>query len=558
MKAEKSSPDALALPIQLDGLDENLRFLVHEVRKQLQATAEFLQAPTPKHFEGLLSKDDYIDNLKDVILRKCFSLVPRSEAGAGPTVAFLKAVDVVTVNLERIADFCENIVGQTRYIQHPILARQNLRPYFDAILDAVDRIADATLRRDMRQALEICRAEHVTDLLYAAELRRLLHELESGKDTQSLVTCIFIYRYLERMGDSLLNIGEAILSAALGERIRIDQWKTLEEMLGASGLMQTVEDLELEPMAETRSGCKVGRVRTHAFRDEDRWVVFKEGRRDKLLAEKNATMRWQEIIPGLAPRIHAFNDNGPTGSILFEYIPGHTFEEYLLRGDSRGIQDALASLCKTLSQVWEKTRVETPVTPHFVQQLAERLGDVYALHPGFRAANAGFGRLALPSFDALVQQARDLDAQLSCPFSVFTHGDFNVDNVIHHDGERQVHFVDLHRSRAGDYLQDVSVFLVSNHRLQVFDEPIRQHIRDVILFFHDFARDTGQRLGDTTFAPRLALGLARSFATSTRFVLDPEFAKAMFLRARYLLEAVLAVPPEALDRFEIPREVLLD
>ncbi|HZL86539.1 MAG TPA: PhoU domain-containing protein [Candidatus Krumholzibacteria bacterium] len=557
MRTEKAGAEMAVIP-SLDGIDKNLRFLIHEVRKQLVATAEFLEAPTPKRFEGLLAKDDYIDNLKDVILRKCFSLVPRTDEDDQISIAFLKAVDVVTVNLERIADFCENIVGQTQYIEPALLTRQNMRPFFEAILDGIDRIGEAILRRDARQALEICRAEHVTDRLYVVEFRRLLREMESGTNPQGLVTSIFIYRYLERMGDSLLNIGEAILSAALGERIKIDQWRTLEELLGASGLQQTVEDLELEPLAETRSGCKVGRVRTHAFRDEDHWVVFKEGRREKLLAEKEATALWEEIMPGLAPRIHAFHDRGPSGSILFEYLSGHTFEEYLLRGDLGGIQRALESICRTLSHVWERTRKDTPVSPRFAQQLAERLGDVYSLHPGFQTATAGIGRLALPSFDTLVEKAKVLEAQLVCPFSVFTHGDFNVDNVICHPTDGTVHFIDLHRSRTGDYLQDVSVFLVSNHRLQVFDEPIRQRIRDVTLLFHDFARETGQRLGDPTFSARLALGLARSFATSTRFVLDHEFAKNMFLRSRYLLEAVLAVPDGGFGSFEIPREVLVD
>ena len=40
--------------------------------------------------------------------------------------------------------------------------------------------------------------------------------------------------------------------------------------------------------------------------------------------------------------------------------------------------------------------------------------------------------------------------------------------------------------------------------------------------------------------------------------LDHEFAKSMFLRSRYLLEAVLAAPAGGYGSFEIPREVLVD
>jgi hypothetical protein len=48
------------------------------------------------------------------------------------------------------------------------------------------------------------------------------------------------------------------------------------------------------------------------------------------------------------------------------------------------------------------------------------------------------------------------------------------------------------------------------------------------------------------------LGLARSFATSTRFVLDKTLARAMWLRARYLLESVLAADMKQIQKFKLP------
>jgi hypothetical protein len=109
-----------------------------------------------------------------------------------------------------------------------------------------------------------------------------------------------------------------------------------------------------------------------------------------------------------------------------------------------------------------------------------------------------------------------------------------------------------------DYVQDVSVFLVSNHRLQVFDAPVRRRINRVVMRFHEFAQEFAEGAEDTTFSARLALGLARSFASSTRFVLDEEFAKSMFLRSRYLLDRLLAWDAQDLASFRIPPEVLVD
>jgi hypothetical protein len=103
-----------------------------------------------------------------------------------------------------------------------------------------------------------------------------------------------------------------------------------------------------------------------------------------------------------------------------------------------------------------------------------------------------------------------------------------------------------------DYVQDVSVFMVSNYRLQILDAPLRRRIMKLAKDFYRIARRYADKAGDETFELRLALGLARSFATSTRFILDKSLARNMFLRARYLIEQVLASDPKKAAKFKIP------
>jgi len=72
------------------------------------------------------------------------------------------------------------------------------------------------------------------------------------------------------------------------------------------------------------------------------------------------------------------------------------------------------------------------------------------------------------------------------------------------------------------------------------------------LDFYDFAAAYAKQSKDDTFELRLALGLARSFATSTRFILDKSLARTMFLRARYLIERVLEADPKRPKSFKVP------
>ncbi|MEZ4652116.1 MAG: PhoU domain-containing protein [Candidatus Eisenbacteria bacterium] len=542
-----------------EGIDANLRFLI-EVRKRLIETEQLLDRPSGSASARVRAKATTSTIWKTVIQRKCFQIASEIARDNRPTVDLLKAIDVVAVNLERIADFCENVVSQSRYLQEPdVLRPAETAPFFAELREGLELIEPALFERDVRRALRICRIEARVDELYLEVFHKILHQLEGGQPrAQSLVTALFIFRYLERMGDSLLNIGEAVLSAFLGERIKVDQYQALGHSLEESSLGSSIGGVRLEAMKETRSGSRVDRVRSAPGETQSKSAIFKDGTLHKLVDERESIARWKSIKPGLVPEVYSFHDHGDHGSILFEYLPGKSLEDLIMQGDPDEIRTGMQSVCSTLREIWTSTRKDEPVSAGFVSQIRQRLGEIYALHPEFDTPASGIGALSIPSFQDALARVEDLDHILQAPFRVYIHGDFNLDNVIYNRQTGEVHFIDLHRSREMDYVQDVSVFLVSNHRLPVFEAPIRKRIHEVILYFYDFACDFAQRSGDTTFAVRLALGLARSFATSTRFVLDPRFARNMFLRARYLVQLLEGWDRSQLERFRVPKEVLLD
>jgi hypothetical protein len=54
----------------------------------------------------------------------------------------------------------------------------------------------------------------------------------------------------------------------------------------------------------------------------------------------------------------------------------------------------------------------------------------------------------------------------------------------------------------------------------------------------------------------MAFGLARSFYTSTRFEMNYNFAKEMYLRAVFLLEKIFNHRDRPWQRFQLPTSVL--
>jgi phosphate uptake regulator len=541
------------------GIHENLRFLIVEVSKQVERTHTYLGNPTTGLLNAILARDDYIDHLKNLIQRVCYEQIARREYDDDNMLDILRTAEIVAINLERIADFCENIVRQTSFIENEsVLTHYNLVKYFNEVISGLSLTGDALFGLDTNLALRICRTEDNLDRLYRDDLYEIIENLRTGDEAQSLVTCMFIAHYLERMGDSLLNIGEAILSAKLGERIKIGQLRSLEESLSHLGFPSPLNSISLDHVADTRSGSRIDRVTNREKNGDDKMLIFKEGQRRKLVEERDGIARWNELIPGLAPEVYSFTESGDKGALLFEYLPGETLESLVLSGEEMLLDRALGCLAETLSCVWRETRRDKPVSALFVEQVGSRIDEVYALHPEFREHSSSIGTIDVISYDSLLDRARLLEDRLKAPFSVLIHGDFNIDNIIYSADQDQIRFVDLHRSEMLDYAQDVSVFLVSNYRLQVFDVPIRNRINTVMGVFLDFACNFAASAGDTTFQARLALGLARSFMTSARFVLDQAFARSMFLRSRYLLERLTAVDPDALEAFRFPREALID
>jgi len=537
-------------------IEENLRFQIIEVQSQLKKTARYINNPSHDLLDSILSRDDYIDNLKTSIQSKCFSLA--TDKANANKMDTLKAINTVAANLESIADFCEKIVRQIAYAEnHETFKHYDFKPLFTEVTEGISLVHNAVVNDDVKTAISICKIEKTIDNLYADILDKVLQELKTGKHTQSLITTIFIAKYLERMGDSLLNIGESIISSFLGERIKIEQFEVLEKSLIDIDLNPTMPDLSLKAMGETKSGCRINLVSNLNKNETATMMIFKEGSPAKLHSEKMGVDYWNTLMPGIVPTIYGHHQQGDSSALLFEYLNGDTFEKILLNGTDEEFSKANYALKETLSSIWIKTRRDEQKPSHFIKQIRERIENVYTVHPDFSANDIFFGNITIPSFKSLLDEAEKIEKQIASPFSILTHGDFNIDNIIYDDQTNKIRLIDLNRSSIGDYIQDISVFMVSNYRLQVFDSKVRRRINQTIRSFYIFAALAAKEAGDKTFNIRLALGLARSLITSTRFILDNGIACDMLLRSRYLLEAVVNTDPVNYTKFKLPEDAII-
>jgi aminoglycoside phosphotransferase (APT) family kinase protein len=537
---------------------DNLRFLVAEVGSQIAHLQTCLDTPSASLARRILDRSGYVYNLMLRIHDSCHHQAIKA-GESGTDAASLRAIESIATDLEHITGLCRECIQQLDQLQYrPCPCAGTCKFMLDRVARGIDRVEHAIRENDTRLALKIGRIKTRLDKDSQKLVKKYTAGLKRRKHAEDLVIGMFLAHGIEQMGDSMLNISEAIISANLGQPINIDRYHSLRASIEQLDTENDHSDLVVESIAETRSGSGISGISATGQGDGGYVAIYKDGKKRKLREERKGLKSWQEIYPGLAPRVLSYHKRGQSASLLIEHLAGLTFEQILLHEPPRLLRQTLKQLQRTLGKVWRETHTGKPVSAGYMRQLSKRLEEVYTIHPEFRQVESRICGKSIPSFGKLLKRAHRLEAGVRAPFSVYIHGDFNVDNIIYDPLEKKISFIDLHRSRYMDYVQDVSVFMVSSYRLQVFDAPLRRRILMLAQDFYRFAAAYAGKAGDRTFELRLALGLARSFATSTRFILDKSLASAMFLRARYLLEQVLAADLKNLKAFRVPvREMFI-
>ena len=552
----------LTAMLTFEGLDENFKFIVLEVENQAKATKRFMDEPSRKRHAKIINRDDYIDNLKTIIENKCYSRIHLDKSLDKNQINRIRAIQVMCVNLEKIADYFVNIIKQMRYLDdQSFIQRYDYDDVFTIILDRLAEIQNAFKNEDMSRALYICKAEPMLDSAYKVRFDRIMNEIGMGRDAQSLITALFIFRYFERVGDALLNIGEAIIFSMLGERIKIEQFDALQQTLSKSGFSDTFADIDFRAIWGTRSGCRIGKVEKRdgeklSPEERKQGSIYKEGNLDKIRKERESIERWRQTFPHLVAEIYGFHEEGDKGAMLVEFLNGCTLDEVIFSGDNEFVRNALFIFESTVLETWTTTLKKQPIKTNYIGQLRARLDGVLQTHPEFWRVPKTLGGTEVLSSEELLERCAAMEDELEAPFSVFIHGDFNINNVVYNHEAQQVHYIDLYRSRDFDYIQDASVFLVSNFRMPLFDSEHRERINSVIRQFYGFVKGFAQQHEDHTFEARMAFALARSFYTSTRFELNFGFAKELYNRSMFLLEKIYQFQNANWERFALPEDIL--
>jgi phosphate uptake regulator/aminoglycoside phosphotransferase len=526
-------------PALLDDLGDDLAMMARVVQSQLSAaTTSFFRRDLDLAAK-VIEKDDHVDNLLGLIEEKCFRRIAGEGDAETAGARQFRGAFRVALNLEKLGDYAVNIAEQAGHV-----ARFPRRPPpFDlagptrVALAALEEVITSFTDVSVDKAKHACGCELELDRQYREALSTTFERLRRpGEDPAFVITHLFVSKFLERVGDSILNIGETTLFILTGERLKLHQYLHLEEMV--TGLSPAAPTVELRQIWGGISGARVGRLSV-----EGGPLLWKEGAERKIAQELREVEGWNRVVPGLVPEIRARHHAGGRESFLGQFLDGVLLRDvYLTRSWGDKLR-ATRRLLETLRDVWLATLGDGPPPAGSIRQLAERLPELYAVHPSLAALRRTPTRIfgiPHPSLPELLDDLGRREARLAPARLVRTHGDFNTNNVIYDPHGDRVHFIDVHRSGQGDYAQDIGVLLVSNLRTPLGSATLAAQMRELNAMIAGFAAEFAALVGDRHFAARLTLAQARSFITSARLVTDGGFARRLYLEGIRLLERAAA------------------
>jgi phosphate uptake regulator len=543
------------------------KILVNEVHLSATETRDLLKRKDPAKSRDLYHRSAYIATQVALLQKQIMELYLGKVTGY-KEMFYLQGLSSICSRLERISDILLNLDKQAGYLSDLNFLTQ-FRPddFFHEILLGLGKINQAIEGKDVSLAVRLGHAEENLDAHYADRFAKIVTELKSGAGrTDDLVTVLMIVHYMERVGDILLEIGEKIIYIIMGEKIKLEQYKALGAGLKAAGKKLELGRMGFKSIWGGRSGCRIGVV-GNTDSDESlgenakgETVLFKHGPALKLNLEKDSLLLWSELRPGLTPAVKAFIPARARSeaALMLEYVPARNLQAIFMENAPDAAFKGLLNALNVMAGLWRETKKDSPSLAEFARQAENRLPEAQSLYPQLIKFHGSIGSMEIAPLRNLLSSLKEMEKKTPAAHTMLIHGDFNLSNILYDPPKDQVFMLDLYRSRLNDYVQDVSVMLVSVLRLPVTDPDFRRKLTKAAFMVYDFAKDFASELSDQTYELRLAFGLARSFLTSTRFVLEEKLASVFVARARYLWEKlrIFQETGRPMEDFKLSREVL--
>jgi len=205
---------------ELDELQDEILVMGNLVIRNVTDAVDSLISRKIELAEEVIRRDDEVDNMNLSIEEKGMSMLALQQPVARD-LRLIYSVLLITVYLERIGDLALNIATVAKRTGGTTEEEKSLVPLFakmgDLSCQLVSKSLEAFRKRDIALAEELSTLDEPIDQLYKQFLKELRKVKEEEDYMERFTQLILASRYLERVADNAVNIGERVTYIVTGE-----------------------------------------------------------------------------------------------------------------------------------------------------------------------------------------------------------------------------------------------------------------------------------------------------------------------------------------------------
>lgn len=174
-----------------------------------KAVSAFLNADE-KLAAQVIQGDETIDQLEKSIEHQCLVLLLRQQPVASDLRKVSCAMKMIT-DIERIGDAAEDIAELSRHMKgnRPEDLMDTIQKMSVCVKDMFEQVIEAYVNSDLESAKQVIAKDDIADQLFCDIRKQVVKEIVAQPEqADSAMNCFMAAKYLERVGDHAVNIGE--------------------------------------------------------------------------------------------------------------------------------------------------------------------------------------------------------------------------------------------------------------------------------------------------------------------------------------------------------------
>lgn len=204
---------------ELEELKRSVSDMGEQIEKVYDRLFEVLKERDREALEAIVTNDRVINDMQRNIEAKCLTLLTKQQPVARDLRTVSAALKVVT-DIERVGDHVSDMAELFLRLDMQKVEdfSASLPQMIEAAKRSVGEAIEAFVDMNMEAAKDVIAFDDVIDDLFNKVKEELIGDLRSGKkDPDDCVDVLMIAKYLEKIGDHAVNIGEWAIFRETGD-----------------------------------------------------------------------------------------------------------------------------------------------------------------------------------------------------------------------------------------------------------------------------------------------------------------------------------------------------